>query len=226
MTPKHVAIIMDGNRRWAKSRNLPPAVGHWEGAEKLTEIVRHASELGVQTLTVFTFSTENWKRSPEEVDSLMNILEIYLYKKKDQMIQDGVKLGAIGDLSALPKNVRDAYESTRKATEHCNKINLVIAVNYGGRDELRRAIAKILSDNVKPENVTEELIAKHLDTYPYGDPELLIRTSGEFRVSNFLLWQICYSEIYTTPVLWPDFLPHHFSEAITHYQSRDRRRGF
>jgi undecaprenyl diphosphate synthase len=221
--PDHVAIIMDGNRRWARQKNIPLAMGHWEGAEILTDIVKEASRIGVKTLTVYSFSTENWTRPSEEVDSIMNILKVYLEKKRDVMVQDGVKLNAIGNLAGLPPEVQLAFEHTRDATAKCNKINLVLALNYGGRDEIRRAITKLIA--LKPEAITEELIAQQMDTYPYGDPELVIRTSGEYRVSNFLLWQISYAEIYTTPVLWPEFLPKHFLEAISHFQTRKRRKG-
>jgi undecaprenyl diphosphate synthase len=225
LIPKHIAIIMDGNRRWAKQRGLPPMMGHWEGAETLTEIVRAASDLGVKTVTVYAFSTENWGRSPSEVEDLMNIFELYLMRKKEHMIRDGVKLDAIGDLSRLPERVLNAFHQTKKATEHCDRINLVLALNYGGRDEIRRAIVKILEEKVAPEEVTEELIGKHLDTVRFGDPDLLIRTSGEMRVSNFLLWQISYAEIFSAHMLWPDFSPKHLFEAVLTFQRRNRRLG-
>lgn len=223
--PQHIAIIMDGNRRWAQKQGLPKLMGHWEGAEVLTDIVKGAAELGVKTLTVFCFSTENWTRSETEVNSLMDILEVYLAQKQDLMIRRGVKLEAIGDISALPERVRIAFENAKNATAHCSKITLVLALNYGGRDEIRRAMTKILQLQLKPSELTEELIANHLDTSTYGDPDLLIRTSGELRVSNFLLWQISYAEIYTTEVLWPDFMPKHLFEAILEFQSRERRKG-
>lgn len=223
--PKHIAIIMDGNRRWAKDQGLPPMMGHWEGAETLSDVLRGASELGVKTLTVFAFSTENWTRPEEEVEDLMNIFELYLMRKKEQMLRDGVKLGAIGDLSRLPEQVLKALEETKKATAHCDKINLVLALNYGGRDEIRRAVIKILEENPRPDQITEESIGEHLDTNPYGDPDLLIRTSGEMRVSNFLLWQISYAEIFSTNILWPSFSSQELIKAITAYQSRKRRIG-
>lgn len=227
--PKHIAIIMDGNRRWAKQRDLPPMMGHWEGAEVLTDVLRAASELGVKTLTVYAFSTENWVRPEQEIEALMNIFELYLVRKKEFMVRDGIRLDAIGDLSRLPENVQTAFQQTKKATEHCEKINLVLALNYGGRDEIRRAMGKILEEHkqlgLRSEDLTEELISKHLDTSPWGDPDLLIRTSGELRVSNFLLWQISYAEIYVTDVLWPDFSSKHLLEAILTYQGRTRRLG-
>lgn len=225
LIPKHVAIIMDGNRRWAKQKRLPPMMGHWQGAEILTEVLRGASDLGIKTLTVYAFSTENWSRPQGEVEDLMNIFELYLMRKKEHMLRDGVRLDAIGDLFHLPERVWNAFHQTKKATEHCDRINLVLALNYGSRDEIRRAMVKIVEEKISPEAITEELIGKHLDTNRFGDPDLLIRTSGEMRVSNFLLWQISYAEIFSTPVLWPDFSPKHLFEATLVFQNRNRRLG-
>jgi undecaprenyl diphosphate synthase len=227
--PGHIAIIMDGNRRWARQAGVSPMMGHWEGAEVLTDIVRAASEIGVKTLTVFAFSTENWARSEEEIEALMNLFELYLIRKREPMVQDGIRLDAIGRLSDLPENIQRALDDSRKATQHCSKINLVLALNYGGRDEIRRALGKILKlheeRKLAPEDLTEELISSYLDTSPWGDPDLLIRTSGEVRISNFLLWQISYSEIYITDVLWPHFTPKKLLEAVITYQNRKRRGG-
>lgn len=223
--PKHIAIVMDGNRRWAKQKGLPLMMGHWEGAEALSDIVKGAAELGVKTLTVFAFSTENWKRPKEEVEDLMNIFELYLKRKKELMVGDGVRLDAIGDLTKLPPRVRDALNDTIRATANCDRINLVLALNYGGRDEIRRAVVKMLEEKIEPDQVTEDCIAKYLDTWAFGDPELLIRTSGEMRVSNFLLWQISYTEIISTPVLWPDFTSKELFEAVVTYQNRSKRMG-
>ncbi len=227
--PHHIAIIMDGNRRWAKQRGLPIKMGHWEGAETLTDAVEAASALGVKTLTVYSFSTENWGRAQEEIEALMQLFSTYLRLKKSSMVRDGVRLDTIGDLSRFPQEVRGAFQSTKEATSHCKKINLVLAMNYGGRDEIRRTFVKMLQENknlhVNPEQITEDLIAKHLDTMPWGDPELLIRTSGEMRVSNFLLWQMSYAEIYMTEKLWPDFTPKDLFEAIVSFQKRGRRLG-
>lgn len=227
--PKHIAIIMDGNRRWAKQKEAPAIMGHWEGAEVLIEIVKAAAELGVQTLTVFAFSTENWIRPEEEVEALMHLFELYLLQKREAMVRDGIRLNAIGDISRLPKRVQDAIFDTKKATEHCQKINLVLALNYGSRDEIRRAFVQLLKQQdlktFQPEEITEAMISQCLDTTPWGDPDLLIRTSGEFRVSNFLLWQISYAEVYITEVLWPEFTPHHLLQAVLAYQKRNRRLG-
>lgn len=223
--PNHIAIIMDGNRRWAKQRGLPPMMGHLEGAETLTEVLRGAAELGIKTLTVYAFSTENWRRPKNEVEDLMNIFELYLMRKKELMVRDGVRLNAIGDLSRLPERVLNAFHQTRKATEHCDRINLVLALNYGARDEIRRAIVKIVNEKLEPDEITEECITRHLDTSSYGDPQLLIRTSGELRVSNFLLWQISYAEIFSSQVLWPDFSSKELLKAVYAYQARNARLG-
>lgn len=223
--PKHIAIIMDGNRRWARQNDLPPMMGHWEGAETLTEVLRAASEIGIKTLTVYAFSTENWARPHDEVEDLMNIFELYLMRKKETMIRDGVRLDAIGDLSKLPPRVLNALNETKRATEQCARINLVLALNYGGRDEIRRAIVKIVEEKISVDQITEQCIGSHLDTNSYGDPDLLIRTSGEMRVSNFLLWQISYAEIYSTDVLWPNFSSKELLQATLAFQNRSRRLG-
>jgi undecaprenyl diphosphate synthase len=227
--PRHVAIVMDGNRRWARQRGLPVTLGHWEGAEVLTLIVNAAAELGIKTLTVYSFSTENRKRSESEIEVLMNIFELYLLQKQESMIREGIRLESIGDLSQMPTKVQEAFKATKAATQHCNRINLILAVNYGGRDEIRRAVCKLLALQkeglLKAEEVTEELISSHLDTARFGDPDLLIRTSGELRMSNFLLWQSSYTELHVTDVLWPDFLPKHLLDAVLDFQSRVRRKG-
>ncbi len=227
--PKHIAIIMDGNRRWAKLRGLPPMMGHWEGAEVLIDVVRSAIELGVKTLTVYSFSTENWERPGDEIDALMNIFEVYLIRNRELMVREGIRLDAIGDLSRLPSRVISAFEETKAVTQKGDKINLVLALNYGARDEIRRAMIKILEENqrnkVQIESVTEEFISSHLDTSKWGDPDLFIRTSGELRLSNFLLWQISYAELYMTEVSWPDFSSQNLYDAVSCFQQRHRRRG-
>jgi undecaprenyl diphosphate synthase len=227
--PKHIAIVMDGNRRWAQERGLASVMGHWKGSEVIDDLMRAASELGVETVTLYTFSTENWARSKPEIEALMDIFEFNLIRKRQGMIKDGIRLDTIGDLSRLPKRVQDALQQTKCATEKCDKINLVLAMNYGSRDEIRRAVLQILEQNerqkIDPKEITEEFIARHLDTKPWGDPELLIRTSGELRLSNFLLWQISYAEIYVTDVLWPDFSPKELLHAVISYQERSRRLG-
>lgn len=227
--PKHVAIIMDGNRRWAKIHNMPVELGHWGGAERITQIVTAASSIGVKTLTVFAFSTENWARPKSEVKALMHLFRVYLQKMRQVMVDKGVRLDTIGDLSALPKEVVSSIERTKEATSECTAINLVLAINYGGRDDLTRAAGKIYDDiqagKVKREAFNENLFSKYVDTAKWGDPELLIRTSGESRISNFLLWQLSYAEVYIAKTLWPDFTEAHFLEAIEEYRERDRRGG-
>lgn len=227
--PKHIAIIMDGNRRWAKQKELSPILGHWEGAETLVDVVRAAVLLGVKTLTVYSFSTENWERSNEEVFALMDLFELYLLRKEEWMCKEGVRLDAIGDLTRLPARLQEVFLRTKEKTSRGEKINLVLALNYGARDEIRRAVEKIIQEREETkqarEEITEELIAKHLDTQKWGDPDLLIRTSGELRLSNFLLWQISYAELYVTDVLWPDFSARNLYEAVLSFQHRHRRKG-
>ncbi len=227
--PEHIAIIMDGNRRWAKMHHVPRFVGHWKGAENITRVVRAAKHLGVKIITVFAFSTENWNRSKEEVDDLMEIFERFLKDKRDHLKQEGVFLDSIGDLSHMPIQVQQAFEDTKKATEACTSIKLVLAMNYGGRDDIRRAALKLMRDYkegaVSLESVTEELFSSYLDTREIPDPDLFIRPSGEKRISNFLLWQFAYTEIYVTDVLWPDFDHKQLLKAVIDYQHRERRLG-
>ena len=227
--PSHVAIVMDGNRRWAKRRCLPAFVGHWKGAEVISDIVRTASKLGVKVLTLYAFSTENWRRSADEVNELMKIFSHFLKKNLNFMLEEGVRLDCIGDLSKIPSSLQDMFAATKHATKDGKVIDLVLAVNYGGRDELRRAITAIVSDVekglVKKEQISEALIGSYLDTAAWKDPDLFIRTSGEQRLSNFLLWQLSYAEVYITDTLWPDFNEEHFMRAISEYKTRQRRHG-
>lgn len=227
--PRHVAIIMDGNRRWAKRQGLPAMMGHWKGADTLTRIVRAASELGIKTLTVFSFSTENWTRGKDEVDGLMHLFRAYLIKQRGEMIKEGVRLQAIGDLKRLPDSVLKELEVSRSMTAHCKKIDLVLAINYGGRDDIRRAFMSMMADiemgKIAKEQISEALISKYLDTAQWPDPELLIRTSGERRQSNFLLWQLSYSEFHLTDTLWPDFDEQALLKAVCDVQQRKRRLG-
>lgn len=227
--PTHIAIIMDGNRRWAKRRGLPAVAGHWRGAEILTRIVRAAADLGVKVLTVYSFSTENWSRSQEEIDALMHLIKSYLKRQLPFMLKEGVRLDTIGDISRLPPTVQEVLQATKEATKQGNKIDLVLALNYGGRDEIRRATLAVLEDlqkgKIDKNDFSETLFSQYLDTAKWGDPQLLIRTSGEKRLSNFLLWQISYSEVYLTDVLWPDFSKKELMRAILEYQSRELRLG-
>jgi len=220
---------MDGNRRWAKQHGLPSSVGHWRGADTLRNITEIGSRIGVETLTVYSFSTENWNRSPEEVKALMELFEQYLGRERSSMLKEGVRLGHIGNISELPESLQKTLFDVEKETSCGEKINLVLALNYGGRDEITRAVRsiaeKVKDGSVHPEEVSESLIAQHLDTAPFGFPELLIRTSGEMRISNFLLWQISYAELYVTRKLWPEFSKEEFFHAIEAYQERERRLG-
>ena len=227
--PQHIAIIPDGNRRWAKKRLSSIQAGHREGADTLMEIVKSAKELGIKGITFYSFSTENWNRPPEEVIALMALFTTYLTEQREEMVESGIKLETIGDLHALPSFLQSTIRDTKAATEDCDKISLILALNYGSRDEICRAIRTMMDDydhqRLKKEEINETMISRYLDTQKWGDPELLIRTSGELRVSNFLLWQISYSEIHVAPVLWPDFTPQHLIEAIVDYQGRQRRWG-
>lgn len=227
--PRHIAIIPDGNRRWAKQRLAQPEDGHSAGSDILIDIVKSAKDIGVKTLTFFAFSTENWNRSPFEVQFLMELLVRLLDDQKESMIESGVRLSVIGDPSRLPNHLLHAIEEAKQATKDCRDVNLVLAINYGGRDDIRRAFLKMHEDcnngSLNSNDVTEATISQYLDTYEWGDPDLFIRTSGELRVSNYLLWQIAYSEIYVAPVLWPDFRAPHLVQAIIEYQRRESRWG-
>ena len=227
--PKHVAIIPDGNRRWAKSRELAPSKGHEEGAPTLVDIVCGAKDLGVKTITFYIFSTENWIRDQDEIDALMMLTHIFLIDQRPIMLKEGIRVQTIGEVSKLPEYVQQTIEESKKATAHCDSINLVLALNYGARNELTRVMqslsGQVLKGHLLPDAISEDLINNMLDTAPYGDPELLIRTSGELRLSNFLLWQLSYAEIYVTDVLWPDFRPSHLYTAILSYKQREKRFG-
>lgn len=227
--PEHIAIIMDGNRRWAKGQNLPSSVGHWKGAETLMQVVDYAVKLGVKTLTVYSFSTENWGRSKEEIDSLMELFEVYLIKQRDRLVKEGVCVNTIGDLSRFPSSVIKTLEDTKEATKNGQKIELILALGYGARDEICRAMNRIIHDHdkgmLKGKKVTEEILSSYLDTSEKQDPDLLIRTGGRLRLSNFLLWQVAYTEVFVSNVLWPDFSQEDFLEAIADYQGRVRRYG-
>ncbi len=227
--PSHVAIVMDGNRRWARARSLPFLVGHWRGAETVSKIVRASQELGIKTLTIYAFSTENWKRSPFEIQALMRLQRSYLKQKQRMMVEEGVRLSAIGDLARLPSDLRAVLEETMEMTAPGKCIELVLAISYGGRDEIKRAIQAMIEDHASGKlplsALSEECISRYLDTAGRRDPDLLIRTSGESRLSNFLLWQSSYTEIVISPVLWPDFGPQDLLQAVVEYQKRNIRQG-
>jgi undecaprenyl diphosphate synthase len=227
--PQHVAIIPDGNRRWAKQQGLTSLTGHRHGSKIIQPIVQAAKCLGIKALTLYTFSTENWQRSGREVTGLMLLLRKFLVEQAPPMKKEGVKLHTIGDTTKLPKKVLAALKDAQEMTKQCSDINLILALNYGGRDEICRMVKEIstacVSKKLSPESIDETLIESYLDTHEWPEPELLIRTSHELRLSNFLLWQIAYTEIHFSPVLWPDFSPTHFLDAIVDYQRRSSRRG-
>lgn len=221
--PAHVAIIMDGNGRWAKKRHLPRLLGHRMGAKSVREIVEASSELGIQVLTLYAFSTENWSRSKPEVEGLMRLLKRTLQAEEPHLKKNNVRLETIGDITQLPSDVQKELARVSKALSHGTGLRLVLALNYGGRQEIVRACNALISEGHK--HASEALLQEHLYTATMPDPDLLIRTSGEFRVSNFLLWQIAYAEVFITQCLWPDFRKKQFYEALIDYQSRERRFG-
>ena len=227
--PKHIAIIMDGNGRWATKRALPRKAGHKAGAEALERIIYAAKDMGLEHLTVYAFSTENWKRSAEEVSAIMDLLRMYLKNYFKKFLNDNVRMDVIGDISRLDKDIQESILEIEEISKEKTGLSVHIALNYGGRDELRRAVAKIAQDvaegKLNPSDVTEDTITNALDTAGTPDPELLIRTSGEERISNFLLWQIAYSEFYFSEMLWPDFNKTELQKAIYYYQNRERRFG-
>jgi len=223
--PKHVGIIMDGNGRWAELRGLPRVEGHRQGAARSKEIIEAASELGIKVLTLYAFSLENWQRPRSEVRMLMRLLELYLEKEIGDLMARGVVFKTIGDVWKLPEDIQILLREVMERSASNKGLNLVLALSYSGRDEILRAVKKVLYSGVKPEELTEEGFGSYLDTAGLPPPDIIIRTSGEMRISNFLLWQGAYSELYFTDVLWPDFTKEEFFLAIQHYQQRERRFG-
>ncbi len=227
--PRHVAIIMDGNGRWAKQRGLPRTAGHAAGAETFRTIATYAKEIGLDYLTVYAFSTENWKRPANEVEAIMGLLKKYLLEAVDQMERDRVKMAFFGDLTPLTPELRELCQRTREISTHYEGCQVNICLNYGGRDEITRAARALAAECVRegrdPSSITEEDISNRLFSAGVPDPDLIIRPSGEIRTSNFLLWQSAYSEYYFTDVLWPDFTKEELLKAISAYQKRSRRFG-
>ncbi len=227
--PEHIGIIMDGNGRWAKKRLLPRVMGHSQGAKALDNLLNSAKGLGVKHITVYAFSTENWKRAEDEVSGIMGILREYINKYFREYADSDFRVDSIGDLSRLSPDLQRDIAQLKEASKDKTGIHLTIAMNYGGRDEIKRAVRKIAEEvkagSLQPEDITEELISAHLDSAPTPDPELIIRTSGELRTSNFLIWQGAYAEYYITDKLWPDFTIDDFKLAIDSYCKRDRRFG-
>ena len=227
--PEHIAFIPDGNRRWARKNFALPEAGHRAGADTLMDVIKASSQLGVGAVTFYIFSTENWLRPKREINAQIRLLEKCLIEQKQRMINNGVRFATIGEVSKFPPHIVSLLEEVEDATKEGSKIKVIFALNYGGRDDIRRAVERMLVDyegeKFAREEVSEALIASYLDTAGLSDPDLLIRTSGESRISNFLLWQISYAEIYWSEVFWPEFTPRHLLEAIREYQTRDRRRG-
>jgi undecaprenyl diphosphate synthase len=227
--PSHVAIIMDGNGRWAKTQGQNRVFGHQNGVKAVQKTVEECARLGVENLTLFAFSTENWKRPQTEVNTLMSLLVKVLRKELRKMTQNNIRLSAVGNLSKLPEGVQAELTETIEQTKNNSRMNLTLALNYGGKEELTQAVKeiafKVKNNIISPENVDETIINKHLYTQNLPDVDLLIRTSGEQRISNFLLWKIAYAELYFSEVLWPDFNESHLHQAIHNYQKRERRFG-
>lgn len=220
--PVHIAIIMDGNGRWAKKRALPRTAGHVAGSENFKTIARYCNKIGIKYLTVYAFSTENWKRPQGEVDAIMNLLRDYL-KDSVNFKSENIKLQFIGNLAALPEDIIALMENAENESKDATGLVVNMAVNYGGRDEIVAAVKEIISSGQT--EITEELISERLYTRGIPDPDLIIRPSGEYRLSNFLIWQCAYSEFWFSNVLWPDFKPKHLDEAICAFNLRDRRMG-
>ncbi len=227
--PYHVAVILDGNGRWAKKRMMPRTYGHYQGSKVVEDMLHVVDDLGVKYFTVYAFSTENWKRSQEEVDTLMKILRTYLKDCVTKSMKNNVRCRVIGRPDELSADILESIHSLEETTKNNTGLNFTIAINYGGRDEIKRAVSKIAekvqSGELAPDDITEEMISDNLDTRELPDPDLLIRTSGEERLSNFLPWQLAYTEFYFTPVLWPDFNENEMIKAFEKYNKRERRFG-
>ena len=227
--PQHIAVIMDGNGRWAKQKGAARIFGHRNAVDAVRAVIEGSGELGIKYLTLYAFSTENWGRPKEEIDGLMELLVSTLKKEIKSLNENNVRLRAIGDLPQLPRNCQDNLFDAIEATKNNTGLTVIIALSYSGRWEIveatRHLAEEVAKGNLKPEEITEQMFASRLETAGVPDPELLIRTSGELRISNFLLWQIAYTEIYITPTLWPDFRKENLYEAIVAYQKRERRFG-
>jgi undecaprenyl diphosphate synthase len=223
--PTHVGIIMDGNGRWAKLRGLPRIEGHRRGADRALDIIRKAPDMGIKVLTLYTFSMENWQRPTNEVTLLMKILESYMKRYLKELVKENVRFKAIGEIWRLPENIQALIRDTEEKTAKNDRLTLVTALSYGGRNEIIRAVRRALSLGRHPEDISEESFSELLDTAGLPPVDLIIRTSGEIRISNFLLWQAAYAELYFTDTLWPDFNDEEFESAINEFQSRERRFG-
>lgn len=226
---KHVAVIMDGNGRWAQLRGRPRTYGHVKGVRVAKKIITHASKLGLQNLTLYAFSNENWFRPEEEVSVLMRLMERYLVRETDNLVKENIQFHTIGDLSRVPATARKLIGEAKEKTAHCSGLKVTFAISYGSRQEMIGAIQAIALDfkdgKIASHEINEEMISKRLMTTHCPDPDLIIRTSGEYRLSNFLMWQASYSELYFTDILWPDFKENDFNKALTSFKNRNRRFG-
>ena len=223
--PQHVAIILDGNGRWAKAKGMPRNYGHVQGAKNVERICEDAYHMGIKYLTVYAFSTENWRRSRDEVDALMTLLRSYMKTCVKTAKKNHMRVRVIGDKTGLAEDIQDSIANLERESRNQDGLNFTIAINYGSRDEICRAVKKIAEEGIRPEEITEEVISAHLDTAGIPDPDLLIRTSGEQRLSNYLMWQLAYTEFYFTDLPWPDFSKEELSKAIEKYNQRERRYG-
>lgn len=222
---QHIAIIMDGNRRWARERNLPSAVGHKKGVDALKTTLRACKDFGIKYLTVYAFSTENWNRKKEEVEFLMELLALTIQNELQEMHSEGVVIKFIGDLTRLNQKLQKILNNAMEVTKNNTGVNFQIAFNYGARDEIVNAVKSIATEGIKPDDITEEVISEHLYTKGIPDPDLLIRTGGEKRISNYLLWQIAYAEILVTKQYWPEFNRESLADAVEEFHNRQRRFG-
>lgn len=223
--PVHAAVIMDGNGRWAKKRGLPRSAGHRAGVERVRTVIRMSSDIGIRYLTLFAFSTENWKRPTDEVNTLMSLLVEYLIKELPELHEKKVRIRTLGDISALAENVKAEIDRAVEKTKNNTGLTVNMAINYGGRAEIVQMVRRALTSGVQPEDIDEDWISSALYTAGQPDPDLLIRTSGEARISNFLLYQLAYAEIYLTDTLWPDFDEAEYAKALADYAGRSRRFG-
>ena len=227
--PQHVAIIMDGNRRWARSRGMPPTYGHRRGAEAVRRAVEACAKEGIRYLTLFAFSSENWRRPASEVGDLMDLLRVYLRRELNELCRNGIQLRVIGDRGGLPDDIRTLIEETEAMSRDNQRVIVIMALNYGSRREITEAARHLASEaqagRLDPERIDEQLFAGCLSTAGIPDPDLLIRTSGEQRISNFLLWQLAYTELVFVPVAWPDFSEQHLWDAVAEFARRERRYG-
>ena len=222
--PRHIAIIMDGNGRWAKKRSMPRSAGHVAGAKTFKDIARYCNKIGLEYLTVYAFSTENWKRPKDEVESIMNLLRDYL-KDAENFKSDNIRVKFIGNLEPLADDIKELIKKDEDGSKDATGLKLNIAINYGGRDEITNAIKKIVASGMNPEDITEQTVSDNLYTSGMPDPDFIIRPSGEYRLSNYLIWQSAYAEYWFSDVLWPDFTPKHLEKAIEEYNHRHRRFG-